>query len=55
MAKSSHDIDALLAASDKVVQQTLWGFLLSMIFLAALPWIFSAGISYFMWAWRTIP
>jgi hypothetical protein len=39
---SSHDKD-------------FWDVLSALIFLAALPWIFSAGISYFMLAWRTIP
>lgn len=33
----------------------IWGLVGSMIVLAALPWIISAGFSYFMWAWRAIP
>ena len=55
MDQSSEQVDRLLEESDKLVRQSLWGFFGSLIVLAALPWIFSAGISYFMLAWRTIP
>jgi len=48
----------LLPTSRPVAQSSDTGLLdvfVALVFLAALPWIFSAGVSYFMLAWRSIP
>lgn len=57
----SKDVDPVLY--DAVAQhlkdmernKSRWDVFMALLFLAALPWLFSAGISYFMLAWRTIP